>query len=763
MRPAVSIRRREVIMKASKQETGRLVVVSNRLPLTLKRNGDEWETSRSSGGLATAMDPILSRTGGIWIGWPGDASGSDDEERQNILKDWREKENCIPVDLPPELIEGFYEGFSNQTLWFLFHHFPSMFKFSSAHWQDYVRANEIFRDAVLEHLQPGDLVWIHDYQLMLLPRLLREARPDARIGFFLHIPFPSSDVFCVLPRGEDVLKGLLGADYLAFHTHRYLQNFRSSLLRNMGVASQMDRVEIGGRSVRLEAQPIGIAPKQFTGLLDNPQTKGFIGDIAGRHDGLKILLGVDRLDFTKGIPERLRAYRRFLQIAPEMRGRVVFIQVAVPSRERIQMYKDLQQEVDELVGQINGEFGTADWTPLIYLRRNLPREELVALYASADVALVTALRDGLNLVAKEYVACQPEGDGVLMLSEFAGAAAEMGEALQVNPYDEERTAETIRRALNLSDGERKERMNALFRRVTQNDVFSWGERFIANLEEAVSQRAVHPAEKPEPLPVADIVEAFQAASGRLIMLDYDGTLVPFANRPQAAVPPPELIEMLERLAAQEATTVMVVSGRSRADLENWFGGVAHLWLAAEHGAIIRPPETLVWETSQPDDSAVWKKKIYPVLEHFAARTPGSFIEEKEFSLVWHYRMADPKFGEWLANELVSTLEGMLSDMELRAVQGHKTVEVKLMSASKAEVLKHLLKTGTDFEFIFAAGDDTTDEDLFAEMTPQMWTIHVGNNNSKAHFRLADFKEMRRLLQRFAGEKKDARSREARAR
>src|SRR5690606_13476473 len=271
----------------------------------------------------------------------------------------------------------------------------------------------------------------------LLPQMIREAVPDARIGFFLHIPFPSSDVFRVLPRREEVLKGMLGADYLSFHTHRYLQNFRSSLLRVNGVRSSMDRISLGSRQVRLEAQPIGIAPLDFKKILDENETREIIAEFREKYKGTKLLVGVDRIDITKGIPERLNAFRRFLEQNRRMQKKVTLIQVAVPSRGNIPRYKELQQEVDELVGQINGRFGTPAWSPIVYMRRNLDQKELAALYAVADAALVTPLRDGQNLVAKEYVACKPDGDGALILSEFAGAAAEMGEAIQVNPYDED--------------------------------------------------------------------------------------------------------------------------------------------------------------------------------------------------------------------------------------------------------------------------------------------------------------------------------------
>lgn len=737
-------------MKEELKTDKRLIVVSNRLPYTLKRTADGWKTEKSSGGLATAMGPLLKRTSGLWIGWAGENTGIADDKRKDVLVNWAEQERYVAVDLPPLVARGFYEGFSNQTLWPLFHHFPYVFRFNPDEWKAYVEANERFCDVVLKHLRPDDIVWIHDYQLMLLPKLLRAAVPDARIGFFLHIPFPSSAVFRILPRREELLEGLLGADYVAFHTYRYLQHFRDSVLRLLGAGSRMDRVEFGGRTVRLEALPIGIAPEEFTRLLsDDRQTKKRLAEMRERFRCCRVLLAVDRLDYTKGIPERLRAFRRLLSASPALRGQVVLVQVAVPSRERIPMYKELRQEVDELVGQINGEWGTPDWTPVIYLRRNLPRSELVALYALADVAWVAPLRDGLNLVAKEYVACHPEGDGVLVLSEFAGAASEMGEAYHVNPYDEEQTAETVARVLELPIEERRERMSALFKRIRQNNVYSWSERFLSNLETAAVSRSERDHAEPELLPVETAVNVFRNSKSRLLLLDYDGTLVPYAKRPQDAVPPEELIQLLGRLAASTDTTVAVVSGRSRANLELWFGHVPGLWLAAEHGAVMRSPETMEWELHHGAYSDEWKKEVYPVLEHFVERTPGSLIEEKEFALVWHYRMSDPEFGEWLANDLVDNLEQMLAETPLHAVRGQKSVEVKLTWANKGEVMSRLTAACPQPDFLLAAGDDRTDEDLFERLPDSAWTIHVGGNTSRAKFRLSGPDEMRELLNSFS--------------
>lgn len=729
----------------------RLVVVSNRLPYTLKRAGEGWRTERSTGGLATAMGPILKRTGGIWIGWSGDSSDPEDAKRRKLLERWAAQDNYHAVDIPAEVQAGFYEGFSNQALWPLFHYFPMLINFDPEHWEAYKEANRLFRDEVVKHLRPGDLVWVHDYQLMLLPQLLREAVPDARIGFFLHIPFPSASVFRLLPRREELLRGLLGADYLAFHTYSYLQNFRSSLLRLLGQETRMDRLEHDGRSIRLDALPIGIAPDEFTKPLDeDEQTSRRLSALRERYKDRIILLGVDRLDYTKGIPERLKTFRRLLSKAPELRGRAVLIQVAVPSREVIPMYMELRQEVDELVGKINGEFSTPDWTPIVYIRRGIPRPDLVALYAAANLAWVSPLRDGLNLVAKEYVACQRGGEGVLLLSEFAGAASEMGEAFLVNPYDEEQTAETIHRALNTPEDERRERMSALHHRVVRNNVFSWADRFLNNLGEAISSRIELAREEPRPLPADELVEAYGRARARLLLLDYDGTLVGFSKRPQDAVPPPDLLPIVERLALDPANRVAVVSGRSRDDLGRWFGDVRGVWLAAEHGAIMRSPETMNWELYRTNYDPDWKEGVRQVLEHYVDRTPGSLIEEKEFSLVWHYRMADPEFGAWLSYELASTLEQLLSETELRAFRGQKIVEVKPVWANKGEVLARLKNHSPAPDLHFAVGDDRTDEDLFEQMPEDAWTVHVGTKQTRARFNISTPEEVRALLSRLAG-------------
>ncbi len=711
----------------------RLIVISNRLPANLRVTTAGWRAERSSGGLATAMNPILRSTGGLWIGWSGESARIGDPKRQEILDRWRTQDSLVAVEIPPETAQHFYEGYANQTLWPLFHHFPSRLTFDPKGWAAYQAANALFRDVIVSQYREGDVLWVHDYHLMLLPRMLREALPGAEIGFFLHIPFPSSEVFRILPEREQLLEGVLGADLVAFHTYSHLQHFRNSLRRVIGRESRLDEVEAGGRAVKLEALPIGIAPADFTSFLGKAEPQRHIEDLRRRHQGRRILLAVDRMDYTKGIPERLRTYRRLLEHSPDLRGKVVLLQVAVPSRERIFSYEALRRQVNELVGEINGQFATPDWTPVMYIRRGISRAELVALYAVADVAWVSPLRDGMNLVAKEYVACRTDQTGVLVLSEFAGAAEEMGEALIVNPYDEDRTAAVVEAALTLTPEEGRRRMAALQDRVHRNDVGAWSRNFLSALREAAAGRGDSPSQRLAALDVPSMMAAYRVAQRRLLFLDYDGTLVGYYERPEQAAPSQELLNLLNSLVSNHRNSVIIISGRPRAELEEWFGELRGLWMAAEHGALLRPANSIHWEPLRADHTRQVLERVRPVLQHFVDRTPGSFIEEKEYSLVWHYRMSESSFSDWLAQELVAMLEDMLAETELRAIRGRKIVEVRPGWLHKGAVAARLEEMCGPAEFTLALGDDRTDEDLFEVLGPAAWTVHVGAGRSRARY------------------------------
>ncbi len=756
----------------------RLLVVSNRLPLTLRRTGGRWRGEPSAGGLVAALAPIMARTEGLWLGWPGEGGSSDASwsdaaarpdaaerpdagahadtgpsdgaaARSELLAAWERDDGYVPVELPPRLSRAFYEGYSNDTLWPLLHGFPTRATFDAETWLAYLDANDRFAAAAVARHRPGDLVWVHDYQLTLVPELIRRDLTDARIGFFLHVPFPGVEIFKALPEREAVLRGLLGADLIAFQAHGHLLDFRRALLEVLGLGSEMDRLEFDGRVVRLAALPIGIVTSEWERMAGDPGVARRVRDLRSRNAGRGLILAVDRLDYTKGIPERLRAFRRLLRRAPEWRGRVSLIQVAVPSRERIGSYVELGREVSQLVGEINGELGTPEWSPVVYLRRSIARPELAALYAAADVAWVSPLRDGMNLVAKEYVACQDGGDGVLVLSEFAGAAQEMGEAIRVNPYDEAGSADAIASALRLPASERRERQAALLARIRRNDALSWSVRFLDALRDASAARARDATRTLPAPPLPELLGALRGAARRGLYLDYDGTLVPIAERPADAVPTPALVDVIERLAAEPANRLVIVSGRPAEDLDRWFGGISGAWLAAEHGGLVRDPLSGEWRPLRAGADTHWKARIRPILDDFADRAPGSFVEEKELGYAWHHRLAHPEFGGWLANELWSVLERQLAGTDVTVAHGRKVVEVRFTWANKGEAVAAIRSLTGRPRLELAIGDDRTDEDLFERLPRGAWTIRVGQGASRARYRVADPRAVLALLEAIA--------------
>jgi trehalose 6-phosphate synthase/phosphatase len=718
----------------------RLLIVSNRLPVTVRPGPSGPVVERSTGGLATGMSGPHERMGGLWIGWPGDVGGLGPAERAEVdrqLEDLR----LVPVALSAEEIARYYEGYSNAVLWPLFHYSVARLPLEVRDFETYEAVNARFADAVAARAQPGDLVWVHDYQLMLLPQMLRERLPDARIGFFLHIPFPSSEIFRLLPHRVRILEGLLGADLLGFHTATFVRHFASSVLRLVGLTTEVDRIQRGDREVRLGVFPMGIDAASFERSARSADVLARV--TAHRARGEKLLLGVDRLDYTKGISRRLLAFERLLHAHPELRERVRLVQVAVPSRENVGAYRELREEVDALVGRIHGEFATPSWSPVHYLYRGLPPDEIVALYRAADAVLVTPLRDGMNLVAKEFVASRPDGDGVLVLSEFAGAAAELAEAIHVNPYDVEATAEALHRALHMPADERRTRMEGLRRRVVTHDVHWWARAFVARLE-----RSAPPASAAVPSPRAAVEEALaraRAARRLLLLLDYDGTLVPFAPTPDLAAPDEELLGIVAALAARPGAEVHVVSGRRRDTLERWLGALP-LGLHAEHGHWSRPRGG-AWKAAEVGPTA-WREPVLAILRDFAERTPGSLVEEKTASVAWHYRSADPEYGAAQAKELSLHLSTLVSNAPVQILPGDKVLEVRPHGVDKGRIARSLAANAGG-ALVVAFGDDRTDEDLFAALPQGSIGVHVGPAPSRAGLRLRGVREARAFLREIA--------------
>lgn len=725
----------------------RLIIVSNRLPVSVTRQTDSLSFQPSVGGVAVGIASLEHPKQRLWFGWPGIASDKLSADLKQQIVKGLELQGCRPVFLSSAEVRDFYFGFSNRTIWPLFHYFPQHTLFDESCWRAYKTVNEHFCREILLHLNPDDKVWVHDYQLMLLPGLLRAKCPDMQIGFFLHIPFPSFELLRLLPWRKELLDGLLGADLIGFHEYDYVRHFLSSVYRISGCEPHLSQLMVHNRLVRVDAFPMGIDYRRYAESGRLPEVLKEIKKIK-RRDSVRFIVSVDRLDYTKGILKRLEAYDWFLRQYSEYREKVTLIVVAVPSRTKVDVYTQLREQIERSIGRINGDYGTLDWTPVSYLYRSLSFEKLTALYAAADVALITPLRDGMNLVAKEFVACQQDKNhpGVLILSEMAGAACELAEALVVNPHDKETIADALRQALEMPRAERLKRNQMMQDRLSRYTVARWAGDFIQSLDVVKTKQQSH---GPDPLTGSQLdkmLSDYKSASERLIFLDYDGTLVSFVKHPEDAAPDKELLDTLRRLLSNAANRVFIISGRNCDTLTEWFGNL-NLTLIAEHGAYVRD-ESGVWNAQVKPDNE-WKEVIRPMLELYVDRTPGSFIEEKTFSLVWHCRKSEPDLAKLRTQELKDALLAMTTNLNIGVFEGAKILEVKHIGVNKGQAVLPWIGLQKR-SFIFAAGDDYTDEDMFAVMPEYAYTCKIGLGPSRASYRLNAVSDFRNLLDILSG-------------
>jgi trehalose 6-phosphate synthase/phosphatase len=729
----------------------RLVIVSNRLPFNVAIENDRIVFHPSAGGLVTGLASF--RESGketaalpaehLWVGWPGsvDAAHHDEVAREALARF-----QSYPVFLTEEQMEQFYLGFCNSTIWPLFHYFPSYAVYQPLFWEQYKRINQLFADALQRVLRPNDVVWVHDYHLMLLPRLLKSRQPELSVGFFLHIPFPSFEVFRLLP-GEwrrDILEGLLGADLVGFHTHEYTRHFLQCVLRILGYEQQMSQVLAADHAAKADTFPMGIDVEKFAGASLNPETGREVQELKSMLTGVKLVLSVDRLDYSKGIANRLEGFEVFLENNPEYHGNVALLMVVVPSRIGVVQYDLMKRQIEELVGKINGRFGRVGWTPVVYQYRHVPFSSLAALYAVSDVCLVTPLRDGMNLVAKEYIASHGDGAGVLILSEMAGAAKELPEAIVINPNNRAEIAAALKEALEMPLGEQQKRHRLMQRRLRRYDVTRWASDFLMSL---LAMREVQSRVESKVLSAAaahELVLRYQTSASRLLFLDYDGTLTPLGH-PGLTGPHPERRELLYLLAGDPKNAVVVASGRERHVLEEWLGDLP-LGLVAEHGAWLKFAGQS-WRRPKPL-ATEWKRELLPILEIYADRLPGTLVEEREDSLAWHYRMADPEQAGLCARELVDHLLTLIAKTDLQVVQGSKFVVIRHAGINKGSAALSWIANG-EYDFILGIGDDTTDEDFFKALPPSSYSIRVGITATHAQFNVRNHGEVVQLLRAFA--------------
>ncbi|NML39373.1 bifunctional alpha,alpha-trehalose-phosphate synthase (UDP-forming)/trehalose-phosphatase [Chitinophaga sp. G-6-1-13] len=715
------------------------IIVSNRLPVKITEKDGEFALQASEGGLATGLGSIYREGNNVWLGWPGQEI-SDPKHQEKVTKQLRQM-NLMPVFLTQDEINNFYEGFSNETLWPVFHYMSVYARYDQGYWDAYYQVNKKFRDIVMQVAEQGDIIWIHDYQLLLLPGMLRAEMPEVSIGFFNHIPFPSYELFRLIPWRAELIEGLLGADLMGFHTFDDSRHFLNAASRILPVNTSANVVSYNDRITVVETFPMGIDFNKFSALGQDPEVKHQLQNLKNNFQQERMVLSIDRLDYSKGILQRLQAFELLLQLHPEYVGKVVLYMIVVPSRDTVPQYKELRDEIDKLVGNINARFRTLSWHPVQYFYRSFPVEVLSALYNYADICLVTPMRDGMNLVSKEYVASRNNNDGVLILSEMAGASKELMDAIIVNPNNIGAITRAIVDALNTPLPEQERRMKQMRQVVSKFNINHWVKLFMTRLEEVNQIQQNMLARRVNQETAMMIRQQYRQSKKRIIFLDYDGTLVGFQTNIDMAAPDPDLYQLLRELASFPGNDVVMISGRKHETLGEWFGHLP-LDLIAEHGAWQKTKEGEWYQLPGLTDK--WKQEIFPMLEQTTDRTPGSFIEEKSYSLVWHYRKVESGLGELRANELMNTLRYYTQEKGLQVLPGDKVIEVKNIEINKGKAALSWLNH-KKYDFIMAMGDDVTDEDIFKALPLKAITIKVGSQVSAAQYYLRSHHEVRHLL------------------
>ncbi|MFC6355148.1 bifunctional alpha,alpha-trehalose-phosphate synthase (UDP-forming)/trehalose-phosphatase [Luethyella okanaganae] len=712
-----------------------MVVVSNRLPVDHEVGPDGTQRWRTSpGGLVTALEPVMRAADGAWIGWTGVA----DKEFEPFENDGI---SIVPVPLSGEEVEYYYEGFSNDTLWPLYHDVIAPPSFHREWWDSYLVVNRRFAEAAARAAAFGAVVWVHDYQLQLVPRMLRELRPDLVIGFFNHIPFPPYGIYSQLPWRKQILDGLLGADVVGFQRSADAGNFTRAVRRLFGYTTRGAVVEVpgdGGEVRRVVARnfPVSIDVDSFVQLAKRPDIRARAREIReGLGNPETVMLGVDRLDYTKGIAHRLKAFGELLAQHRLSVEDVTLVQVASPSRERVGPYMALRDEIELQVGRLNGDQSTISHTAISYLHQAYPREEMVAFYLAADVMLVTALRDGMNLVAKEYVACRVDNDGVLVLSEFAGSSDELKQALLINPHDIEGLKDAIVTAIEMPPAERRRRMRALRKKVQENTVSDWSASFLDTL----TGRATVPAGIPETL-VTKLREV-AAAERLLIALDFDGTLAPHVDRPEEARASVGARSAIKRLIALPETRVAFVSGRALVSLQQVADPPESVLLTGSHGVELQldnPEVTL----DLLDREMQQLERLAVILESIAARTEGVWVERKPAGFALHTRLLTRPAGQAVQRNARSQVGAALPELTVR--EGKNVLEFAVRDSNKGDALVRL-KEHTGASVVFYAGDDVTDEDAFGVLESHDLGLKIGQGITAASNRVRGPEEVAEAL------------------
>ncbi|KAK4523787.1 hypothetical protein GAYE_SCF00G1683 [Galdieria yellowstonensis] len=766
----------------------KLLIVLYRLPVIAKRTSNGWSFKWDDDALYLTSvglrDGLQGKIRFYWIGILNCEDDVPEDEQEGVTQALMDRFNCIPVFVPKVTLTKFYQGFCKGVLWPLFHMIIQVTddgghtkQFDRSLWHVYCLVNRKFADVVVGVYHESDLIWIHDYHLMVLPSQLRRKLSGAKIGFYLHIPWPSSEIYRSLPVRDELLRGLLSASLLGFHLFDYARHFLSACTRLLNLEHESRRgslgVEYGGRHVMIRVSHIGIDPKRFQEYQKKPEVVSKTEELKQKFKDKIVLGAIDDLDIVKGISLKLMALDFLLANYSSYRNRIVLNQVAIPKAARVK--ENVRNEIRSLVNQINERYGNQNYQPVMYFEREISFDERVAMYSRADAFFLTPIRDGLNLVPYEYIVSASEGKGQLILSEFTGCSRALSGAVRVNPWNVEEVASVIDRVMQLDQNEISRKLQADYKYVTAHSTMEWAESFLADLE-----RASEPINRVTKLGLGFgvgfrllefegfrhlstdmVLHKFQKSQRRLLLLDYDGTLTRSGNHANRmahawATPTSAVMNNLAELSQDTRNIVFIMSGRRKEVLEQTFEQHPRIALSAEHGFHYRWNRDQPWQVMYPDADLSWLEVAHEIMVSYTERTDGSYIEEKTAGLVWHFVDADPEFGSWQAKEMHDHLESVLSAFGVQVITGNGWVQVRLKDVNKGAMVKRILDelSSNTPDFVFCCGDDRTDEDMFAflettfeasEHHDGIFTCTVGAKPSNARYYLRDNDEVADLL------------------
>ncbi|XP_021755350.1 probable alpha,alpha-trehalose-phosphate synthase [UDP-forming] 8 [Chenopodium quinoa] len=787
----------------------RLIIAANQLPLKSFKDDEgickKWRFEFDEDALCLQLkDGLNPKIDVVYVGCLK-VEILDVKEQEEVSQFLLENFKCLPVFLSPEIQNSFYHGFCKHYLWPLFHYKLPITSnhgaaYDQSYWRAYVSANMLFARKIIEvfrYRNGEDFVWVHDYHLMVVPTLLRRRVFRVKLGFFLHSPFPSSEIFRVIPVREEILRGLLNADLVGFQTFDYARHFLSCCSRMMGLDYRSKRgylgVEYSGRTVSIKILPVGVHMGQLQSLMSLDETAKRIKELKERFEGKKVIVGVDDMDVLKGISFKFMAMGHLLNSQPKLRGQLVLVQIANPARSRGNDVQEVVNETHQIAKEVNDMYGTPGYDPIVFIHDSVSTLEKVAYYAISDCCLLNAVRDGMNLVPYKYTVSRQGSpaldaalgvdssvpkESVIIVSEFVGCSPSLSGAIRVNPWNVEEVAEAMHLAINLTKKEKQLRHEKHYKYISSHDIAYWAKSFDQDLVRACGDpfsmrcwgvgfglnfRLIALPPDFRKLTVDHIKATYANSNSRLILLDYDGTMIPQTSVNMA--PTPEVLSLLNSLCNDPKNAVFIVSGRSRETLSKWFSACEKLGISAEHGYFTRWSQHSEWESSVLGTNFEWKKVVGPIMELYAEATDGSSIEYKESALVWHYLDSDHDFGECQSKELLDHLENVLANEPVVVKRGKHIVEVKPQGVSKGVVVEKLITTmnnmGKPKDFVLCIGDDCSDEDMFEGIShaatnpslpliPEVYACTVGQKPSMARYYLDDSFEVITLIEGLAG-------------